>query len=76
MKNIKRRHVPYLRFKAFLVVNSISQRDVAELLGKSVSAINQNINGTGGDFSLSEVRLICGKYKINVDVYFLGLLVS
>lgn len=66
-----RRRVPYLKFKAFLVENNISQSELARLLGKSKSAVNQNINGTGGDFSLEEVRLICQKYNISADEYFL-----
>ncbi|MDR9794065.1 helix-turn-helix domain-containing protein [Aeribacillus composti] len=71
MKEVKRRHIPYTKFKAFLVENNISQSEVAKLLGKSKSALNQNINGTGGDFSLSEIRLICQHYNISADEYFL-----
>jgi transcriptional regulator with XRE-family HTH domain len=76
LKQISRRHTPYSKFKAFLIENGIHQREVAELLGKSTSALNQNLNGTGGDFSLSEVRLICKKYGISADEYFLCAEVS
>lgn len=71
MKLIKRRHTPYTKFKAFLDEKGINQKEVADLLGKSVSAFNQNLNGTGGDFSISEVRIICQKYGISADEYFL-----
>ena len=71
MRNVKRRHTPYTKFKAFLDENGINQREVAELLGKSPSALNQNLNGTGGDFSISEIRVICKKYGISADEYFL-----
>lgn len=71
MKDTNRRHTPYTKFKAFLDEQGINQKEVAELLGKSASAVNQNLNGTGGDFSLSEVRLICKKYSISADEYFL-----
>ncbi len=70
MKNISRRHRPYYEFKDFLDNNNISQKEVAKLLGKSVSALNQNLNGTGGDFSLEEVRKICRVYKISADEFF------
>ncbi|BFH12294.1 hypothetical protein J6TS7_64900 [Paenibacillus dendritiformis] len=70
-KNINRRHTPYTKFKAFLDERGVKQEKVAELLGKSRSALNQNLNGTGGDFSLSEVRLICREYEISADEYFL-----
>lgn len=71
LKPVSRRHAPYSKFKAFLIENGIQQREVAELLGKSTSALNQNLNGTGGDFSLAEVRIICKKYGISADEYFL-----
>lgn len=76
MRQVKRRHFPYAKFKAFLVENNINQREVAELLGKSVSAFNQNINGTGGDFSIAELRVICEKYNLSSDDYFLRPQVS
>lgn len=71
LKSVSRRHAPYSKFKAFLIENGIQQREVAELLGKSTSALNQNLNGTGGDFSLAEVRIICKNYGISADEYFL-----
>lgn len=71
MKQIKRRHVPYTKFKAYLDETGVNQKEVAELLGKSPSALNQNLNGTGGDFSVSELRVICGKFAISADEFFL-----
>lgn len=71
LKEVKRRHEPYTKFKAFLVENRINQLEVAKLLGKTPSAFNQNLNGTGGDFSLSELRIICQKYNISADEFFL-----
>lgn len=68
---VKRRRAPYSKFKAFLAQNGIRQTEVAKLLGKSKSALNQNINGTGGDFSLQEVRLLCKYFQISADDYFL-----
>lgn len=76
MREIRRRHTPYTKFKAFLDEHGINQKEVANLLGKSASAFNQNLNGTGGDFSLSEVRLICTTFRISADEYFLHPLVS
>ncbi|MGG4552562.1 helix-turn-helix domain-containing protein [Paenibacillus humicus] len=76
MKSVNRRHAPYTKFKAFLSENGVKQSEVATLLGKSNSALNQNLNGTGGDFSLSEVRVICLHYGISADEYFLRPQVS
>lgn len=71
MKKIQRRHTPYTKFKAYLDECGINQSEVAKLLGKSPSAFNQNLNGTGGDFSVSEIRLICSTFSISADEYFL-----
>ncbi len=76
MENVNRRHEPYVKFKAFLVENSIKQSELAVLLKKSVSALNQNINGTGGDFNLDELRLIAYTYKISIDEFFITPKVS
>jgi len=71
MKDVKRRHTPYTKFKALLDERGVNQREVAELLGKSKSALNQNLNGTGGDFSVSEIRKLCSHFEISSDEYFL-----
>lgn len=72
----ERRHEPYTKFKAFLVENGIKQQELAKALGKSVSALNQNINGTGGDFNLTELRNISSMYGISIDEFFINHKVS
>lgn len=67
---VKRRHVPYSKFKAFMSENRIKQHELALALGKSKSALNQNLNGTGGDFAMFEIRAICSMYDISADEYF------
>lgn len=76
MKNIKRRHAPYTKLKAYLTEIGVTQKDLAKILKKSRYAVNQNLNGTGGDFSLSEVRLICTTFGISADEYFVEPYVS
>lgn len=75
-KRIKRRHIPYTKFKAFMAENNIRQEDLANLLGKSIPTVNQNLNGTGGDFSMGEVRTICLEFNISSDEYFVRQKVS
>jgi len=75
-KYVKRRHAPYGKLKAFLAENNVHQEELAKLLGKSVSAVNQNLNGTGGDFSVSEVRKICLHWGISADSFFIAQKVS
>jgi transcriptional regulator with XRE-family HTH domain len=65
-----RKRLPYTKLKNYFSENHIPQAEVAKLLGKGVSALNQNLNGTGGDFTVTEVVLICNEYKISADVYF------
>jgi len=70
MRKTKRRHVPYSKFKAYLNEKGITQEQLAKKLDKSKSALNQNLNGTGGDFSMEEVRIICRMLNISADEYF------
>lgn len=75
-KTVKRRHTPYTKFKAYMAENNIKQTDLSKLLGKAVPTINQNLNGTGGDFSMADVRKICIEYGISADTYFINPKVS
>jgi DNA-binding Xre family transcriptional regulator len=73
---IKRRHLPYSKLKAYMVENRITQKELSNLLKISAVALNQKINGTGGDFNLNEVRNICRHLKISSDEYFIEPQVS
>lgn len=75
-RKTRRRHTPYSKFKAFMQENSIKQEELAKLLGKSITSVNQNLNGTGGDFSMADVRTICKAYKISSDSFFINQKVS
>jgi len=65
-----RRREPYTRIKIFLYQNNIQQHEVGSVIGKTGSAINQKLNGTGGDFSLSEARMLCEKLGIPMEFFF------
>jgi transcriptional regulator with XRE-family HTH domain len=56
--------------------HGISQIQVAKIVGKSKTALNQNLNGTGGDLSLPDVRKICQTLNISSDEYFINQSVS
>ena len=70
INGIERKRQPYTKFSIFLKENNIGQIEVARLLNKSVSAVNQNINGTGGDFTVGEVVKICKQYNLTADIFF------
>ncbi|MEG1433867.1 helix-turn-helix transcriptional regulator [Eubacterium sp.] len=61
---------PYTKLKSFMDENKITQRELAAVIGKTVGVVNQNLNGTKGDFTAGEVRKICLHYKISADKYF------
>lgn len=71
-----RRHAPYNKLKFYLKEHDILQEKFAKDLGISPSAFNQKLNGTGGDFSMKEVRAICKKLNISADDFFISLEVS
>lgn len=71
-KNAKRRRMPYAKFKAWMTENGITQIYLGELLDKKTTTINQNLNGTGGDFSMDDIRKICQHYRLSSDNYFVN----
>lgn len=76
MGQAKRRRNPYFKFRAFLDEQGIKQVEVAEMLEINRATLNQKINGTGGDFSIVEVRKICEHYNISSDEFFINNMVS
>lgn len=60
-----------MKFKAWLVENAISQKDLAEFLGITVVSVNRKLNGSE-DFTIKQIRAICKKYGISADEFFLN----
>lgn len=58
-----------LKFKAWLVENKISQKEVAKLLGVTIVSVNRKLNGVE-DFTVKQIRTICEKYGISADEFF------
>ena len=59
-----------MKFKAWLVENGISQKDLAEFLGITVVSVNRKLNGSE-DFTIKQIRAICEKYGISEDEFFI-----
>ena len=57
-----------LKFKAWMVANRVTQRELAELLDLSLTSINKKVNGKE-DFSLAQIRTICEKYGLSADIF-------
>lgn len=69
-------HPPYTKFKAWMEENKVTNIELADLLNVTKSVITKRLNGTGADFSVSEVRTICMRYGISADVFFVDYRVS
>lgn len=66
----------YYKFKAYMSEKGIIQAEVAKLIEVSNATLNKKINGTGSDFSLTEVRTITRHYNISAEEFFINNLVS
>lgn len=63
-------HGSHFKFKEFLIVNNIKQKELAEKLGKSHSFINNALNGRGAHFTLEDFRTIRCLFDIKICDYF------
>ena len=66
MSNIK-----YLELKKFFLSKNIKQYEIADLLGIDRSTFNSKLNSSSADFTLSEVRILCQKFNLDANKYFL-----
>ncbi len=57
------------KFKAYCVENGIKQKELADLLGLSVSNVNSKLNGRL-KWTLEQVKTLCQHYGISADIYF------
>ena len=64
---------PYNKLKAFFIENGIKHKDVAYYLGITEQTFSAKINKNGQDFTLSQVRKICSKYKLDPNIVFLNI---
>lgn len=59
-----------ITFKAWLVQHRITQMEIANLLGISLTMANKKVNGRS-EFTLPQVRTICEKYNLSADIFLL-----
>lgn len=58
------------RFKGYMAEHDISQKELADLLGITQENVNAKVNGRQ-EFTLAQVKIICQKYGISADNYFI-----
>ncbi|MBC2367799.1 helix-turn-helix transcriptional regulator [Listeria booriae] len=73
---VTRKFKPKLKLKGYMMEHSISQGDMALVVGLSTAHLNRKLNGNGVDFTATEIEKICLEYCISADVYFFNLNVS
>jgi len=59
----------YDKFKMFLSINNIKQKELAEKLGRSQSFINNVLNGRGAKFTIEDVKMIRCIFEIKISEY-------
>lgn len=59
----------YPKVKGYLVAHGIRQKEVADILGMTVSTFNNKLNGIG-DFTISDVKKMCIELGIEADIFF------
>lgn len=57
-----------LNFKAWAVLNGLKQKDIANVLGVSLQAVNNKMNGRT-EFSLMDVKKLHKAYGVEADVF-------
>lgn len=57
------------KFKGYMAQHDISQRELADLLGIKAESVNRKVNDKE-PFTLSQVKIICQKYGISADDFF------
>lgn len=60
---------PHKRFKEFLIINNINQKELAEKLGRSPSFFSRALNGTGKQFTADDILRMNCLLGINILEY-------
>lgn len=61
----------YSNLVAEMARKGVTIKKIAETMGKSVSKISKNINGTGGDFNIEEALFIRDTFFQNCEIEYL-----
>lgn len=59
-----------LKFKGFCAERGIKQKEIADLLGITVTSVCRKLNGNES-FTIKQIKILCEHYKISAEEYFL-----
>lgn len=68
---MKEKKKSYGKLKAYFAEHDIKHKEVAELLGITQGTFSTKINRNNQDFNIEEVRIICAKYNLDANKFFL-----
>lgn len=67
----KRKTKGYGKLRGYFTENNITREEVAKLLDINRSTLSSKLNKNKADFTIEEVRLICLKYGLDMNEFFL-----
>lgn len=62
---------PYLKLKGYFASKNILNKEVAEILGITPQSFSAKINRSGQDFTKDQVAILCKKFKLDANEFFL-----
>lgn len=62
----------YLKLKGYFAERGIKHKDVAKLLDINESNFSRKINRNGEDFTKDQIILLCKKYNLDANIFFLN----
>ncbi|MFS7490218.1 XRE family transcriptional regulator [Carnobacterium maltaromaticum] len=58
----KRRRPPYKELMAWMILNDVERKDFMKVLNLKDATLSHRLNGTGSDFTPSEIRVLVKTY--------------
>ena len=68
----KNKKVKYIELKKFILEKNMKQQELANILGIDRSTFNSKLNSNEAEFTLQEVRILCKKYNLDANKFFLN----
>lgn len=62
------KHPPYLKFMGFLKENRLTLKDVAQVIGSTVTTVSAKNNGYA-DYTMTEAEAICNAFGCTIDIF-------
>ena len=64
--------VKYVELKKFMLERNIKQQEMSDILGIDRTTFNSKLNAKDSEFTLREMRILCKKYGLDANKFFLN----